>query len=193
MSNNQEQRPEFEMIESGDIVQNKKGKQTVVATFDDGHLEFASEQFDKKYREQVQRCVEQDTEGVVTGKRVESYGIKGRERDEISPKEPPRPNADRNLGDKTPAVVKWFFKWRPQEAYVRYRVELDSEGSPVIAHCRRSETRIGENPKDGTVQQKEVITESETGIIALRATELTFLRAEIVGTDLNEVPVEEQV
>lgn len=189
------QRPEYELLENGDVVRNVKGRPSVLAHYEeeDGHLEFVSVYMDERYRIQVQRAITEDTEGMASNKRILSYGIKGRERDEVKTNEPQRPKADRMLGDKTPAVVDWFFKWRPKEAYVRYGVQLNTAtNEPVIAHCRRVELRIGENPKDGTVQQTEAVTENKEGIIARRATHRTFLKEEIVGADQGEIPVEAQ-
>lgn len=188
------ERAEFEYIpKDGRVIRNYRGKEVLLATFDetDGHLEFESEKADIDYRVQVQRTITEDTAGLATNLKIISYGIKGRARDEKQAKEPGRPKADPMLGDKTPAVVEWFFKWRPQEAYVRYGVEFDSEGNPVIAHCVRFENRVtGNSGREGQVEEREYKTENKEGIIARRQTNRTFLRSEMVEKVANEVPVE---
>lgn len=186
-------KPEFELTESGDVVMNKKGKATILATFDEttGHLEFVSEKVDRDYRPQIIRAIAEDTEGVETQNKIKSFGIKGREADEPSPKEPPMPRANGLLGDKTPAVVDWYFKWRPQEAYVRYGVLLDKKGEPLTAHCRRVEKRLEENPQTGLVEQVDHVFEEENAMLATRATHRTFLKAEIVGANAGDSEAEE--
>jgi hypothetical protein len=179
------QKPQFELLDNGNVVQNRKGKPTLLALYDqdDGHLQFESTSIDEKYRTQIQRCILEDTEGVLTGNKITSYGIKGRERDEIKKGEPPRPKANKNLGDKTQVVVDWYFKWRKQEFYARYGVRLDSNGEPVVMHCRRKELRIEVDEATGMVGQVEYIIEKEDGMIATRATHLTFTKLEVVGSD----------
>lgn len=179
------QKPQFELLENGNVVMNRKGKPTLLALYDeqDGHLQFESTSIDEKYRTQIQRCILEDTEGVLTGNKITSYGIKGRDRDEIKKGEPPRPKQNKNLGDKTQAVVDWYFKWRRNEFYARYGVQLDGNGEPVTAHCRRAEKRIEVDENTGMVGQVEYVVEKEDGIIATRATHLTFTRLERVGQD----------
>lgn len=178
-------KPDFELTEEGEVVMNKKGKATVLATYDSesGHLEFVSEKADRDFRPQVQRAIMEDVDGVATQNKIKSYGIKGHERDEPSLKEPPKPKASKLLGDKTPAVVEWYLRWRPQEAIARYGIELDANGEPRRAHCMRKEKRIEESANTGQVGQVEHIVEREDGIIATRQTHLTFLRSEIVGAE----------
>ncbi len=179
------QKPQFELLENGNVVQNRKGKPMLLAIYtpEDGHLQFESPAIDEKFRTQVQRAVLENTEGELTGNKITSYGMKGRPRDKANPNEPPKPKQDKNLGDKTQKVVDWYWKYRRQEFYVRYGVLLDGRGEPVTANCRRVEKRIETDPNSGLVGQKEYVIEKEDGIIATRATHLTFTRAEVVGGD----------
>lgn len=176
-------KPAFELLDNGDVVQNRKGKATILAHYDDveGRVEFESADADEKYRAQIIRAITEDTEGNLNQNVIVTYAIKGREVDEIKKNEPPMPKATKRFGDKTPAVVEWYFKWRPQEAYARFGVLLDKDGQPVTAHCRRIERTIEENPNTGLVEQVEHVIESQNGIIARRATHMTFLAEEKVG------------
>jgi hypothetical protein len=181
-------KPAFELLDNGDVVQNKKGKATVLANYDSevGHLEFASEQADSSFRAQITRAILEDSDGVTTGNRIASYGIKGREADEIRKNEPAKPKASKMLGDKTPEVVEWYFKWRPQEAYARYGVKLKN-GEPITAHCKRKEQGLAENPATGLIEMIDKHIEEKKGIIATRATHMTFLKEEIVGASSSDV------
>ncbi len=189
-------KPDYELTDEGEVVMNKKGKATVLAAFDavTGHLEFVDERTDRYYRPQIIRAITEDTEGVATENKIKTFGIKGRVQDERKEQEPPKPSPRTPeehklaglLGDKWAPRVDWFFKWRPQEAYVRYGVLL-KDGVPVAAHCRRKEKRLGENQETGLVEQTEVVTESEEGMIATRQTHRTFLKNEIVGGVVDEV------
>jgi len=48
----------------------------------------------------------------------------------LSKKEPPRPKKTKKEGDKTPAVVDWYFKYKPNEFATRYGV-LGTYTGPV--------------------------------------------------------------
>jgi len=180
-------KPAFELLDNGDVVQNKKGKATVLANYDSeaGYLEFVSESADANFRPHVTRAILEDSDGVTTGNRIASYGIKGREADEIRKNEPPKPKQNW-LGDKTPEIVEWYFKWRPQEAYARYGVKLKN-GVPVTAHCKRKEQNFAENPLTGLVEMVDKHIEEKNGIIATRATHMTFLKENIVGAISSDV------
>jgi hypothetical protein len=185
-------KPAFELLDNGDVVQNKKGKATVLANYDSevGHLEFTSESADANFRPHVSRAILEDSDGVTTGNRIASYGIKGREADEIRKNEPPKPKQNW-LGDKTPAIVEWYFKWRPQEAYARYGVKLKN-GVPVTAHCKRKEQGLGENETTGLVEMIDKPIEQKEGIIATRGTHMTFTKEEIVGASSSDVDIDNE-
>lgn len=181
-------RPEFELLEDGRIVHNKRGQQTNLAKFDfdDGHLEFGSPIIQDKFSVQITRAITEDTEGMLTNNKIVSLGIAGRPRDEVKDNEPPRPKMKRTLGDKTPEVVNWYFKHRRQEFYARYGVYLDKRGEPLRAHCLRIDKTLGEVDPKGNIGQIEEVVEDENGMLALRATHRTFTRKEIKGGDPEE-------
>lgn len=176
----------FELLDNGDVIENGKGgRQVVLAHFDtsDGFCEFANIMFDKKFREQVTRAITENTSGEKSNNIITEYGIKGRPRDVVKANEPECPKPTRLLGDKTPGIVSWYFRWRPQAAYVRYGVELDKDDNPIVVHGRRDELRYEEDPKTGGVKEILVTTEKVDGFLARRATHMTFTAQpnEIVG------------
>ncbi len=193
MSSVETVKPAYELTEEGEVIQNKKGKAIVLGTFDreTGHLEFSSIHIDRYHREPMLRCISEDTEGIASGNKVKSFGIKGRPVDEPKEKEPEKPKASGLLGDKTPGVVDWYFKYRPQEAYVRYGVSLDKQDEPIVVHGRRVERRLGENVNTGLVESQEHVTENERGFLATRQTHRTFLKNEVVGAERDEVNAED--
>jgi hypothetical protein len=191
-------RPQFELREGGEIHFNKKGKSTLLAKFDEerGRLTFESFSIDQQYRSQILRAVTEDwLTGEQTGRVVKGYAIAGRPRDVIKKNEPPQPRKNAMLGDKTPEFVKWLFKWRPQAAYARYGVLLDSNDEPKTAHCFRMERgllipnesgKALEIGKEGYEVLGITTIDKEDGILATRATCMTFLVNEIVKGEGDE-------
>lgn len=190
-------RPQFELREDGEIHFNKKGRSTLLAKFDaeTGILVFESFDADHKYREQICRAIRENIEGELTGNAIKAFRIAGRPVDKRRAGEPPPPKKDKMLGDKTPAYVRWLFKWRPQAAYARYGVLLDSNGDPITAHCIRTEQGLiqadttGKALKvfgDGKDALSQTTIEQEDGILALRQTCMTFLKKEQVSAIAGE-------
>lgn len=194
MSENDDKKPQFELRDNGEIHYNKKGKSQLLAKYDDetGILTFETFAIDQKFRTQICRAVMEDwVTGELTGNAIRAYAIHGRPIDKIRPGEPPPPKKNKMLGDKTPEFVKWMFKWRPQAAYARYGVFLDSNQEPMTAHCHRLEQGLlkpeGAKPLEIGDRAQEALgrtyIEKEDGILATRATCMTFLKAEIVGAE----------
>lgn len=190
-------RPQYELMENGEIRYNRKGKSTLLAKYDDetGVLTFESFEIDRKYRVQICRAITEDTAGELTGNAIRAYHINGRPFDKKRPGEPLPPKKNKMLGDKTPEFVRWMFKWRPQAAYAQYGVFLDSNGEPVTAPCFRSEQGLLQPDKtgkalkvfgDGKDALSQTVTESEEGILALRSTCMTFTRNERVDAIAGE-------
>jgi hypothetical protein len=174
-----------ELLDSGDVVQNKKGKQTHLAKFEveTGALEFDSDEISQKYREEIISAIQDDEEKTgSSGLFVKSYSIKGREKVSPSPKAPPCPTPKSVLGDKDPAVVKWYFKYDLPQAIIRYRVHTDKNGDPITSQVRRVTKVPREDPATGAIDFEHAkVEETDEGIIADRATCLTFLPTDIVG------------
>lgn len=180
-----EKKQSYELQDDGKVILNlKHGKVQQIAVFDfeDGNLEFENATIDKLHRSKVVLAIGEDAEtGIQTGNKIKSFSIKGRERDVQKKNEPVKPFGTKQFGDKTKAVVEWYFKWRPQEAYARYGVVLDDQGNPVIVHGKRKEQVIRENPATGLVELETFFVEKEDGMLATRATHMTFLKDEVVG------------
>lgn len=203
MAEDNEKIPEYQLRDNGEVHRNKKGKSQLLAKYDEetGILTFESFSIDQKYRMQICRAVMENWEsGELTGNPIKAYAIAGRPVDTIKPGEPPPPKKNKMLGDKTPEYVKWLKRWRPQAFYARYGVLLDSNGEPQIAECFRMEQgllkpagakplEIGDRAQDALGQ---TITEKEDGILAMRATCLTFTKKEVVGYEDDEEQDEDE-
>jgi len=177
-----------------------------------GILEFASADADAKYRRQcidvvTMKPTADGTQAVPTGRTISEFAIKGREDDKPQANIPPKPAADPNLGDTTPAVVEWYFQYHPQWAYARYRVFLDEAGNPIRRNVRRKSIEMVDDRDDskglalenegrgqqvlrtpkqsswegGPVARKGYIDEFDNQIIARRATCMTFTPNEVRG------------
>ena len=201
-------KPTYELRENGEIHFNKDGHSTLLAKYDHerGRLTFENFNYDQKYRFEVVAAVSQDPfTGRLTGRTVRSYAIAGRPLDKRQANEPPQPMKDTRFGDKTEAFVRWLARWRPQAFYARYGVFLDSNGDPTKAHCIRVEQGLlkppGNKPLEiGDRAQEalgQTVIEKEDGILAMRATCLTFLKEEQVGytqsTDAGEEDMEPMI
>jgi len=191
----------FELTEDGKIVKNYKGKQTILGHYDEetNHLEFENKEISIKYRSQILTVIGADGEGThASGRVVRTMGVKGEKRDEPKANIPPRPKMDPKLGEATPVVVEYYFQHKPKEAYVRYGVKLDANGEPVRAAVRRKIVEIIDNRNSdddnleeikvgakswtkGPITQGARIITQEDGIIASRATHMTFLPEEAIN------------
>jgi hypothetical protein len=96
-------------------------------------------------------------------KPVKSVALKGAPRDDVNEAEiPKRPKMDPQFGDKTPAVVEWYRRYKPEEYKVRYGIK----GPGTVTKLKGYET----DPKTG---EKRPIYEQVDAIIATRKTHLT--------------------
>lgn len=196
----------YVLEDNGDVILNQKnGKRVVLANFneDTSHLVFENKEASIKFRAQILQVIGTTGDGTVTsGRIVKSMGIKGESLDDTQ-NIPPRPRMNKNLGDSTPEVVEWYFKYKPKEAYVRYGVRLDAKGNPVRGNVQRKsietidqrdldDSQI-EAQRDGThseskgcVVRSGTIERRDNQIIASRATHMTFLKEEVIGYDGGE-------
>lgn len=183
----------------GTLSQKIDGTTTTIAHYDrkTRHLEFETAEYSVKLIRQVTAAIGTVNKGTQSsGLTIETMGVKGQERDKPQGKVPPRPKRDPQFGDQTKAVVEWYFKYYPREAYIRYGVFLDENGDPVRKRVKRRVTQVvdarSENepirqqvgPKaweEGPIGQ--VVTEDviEDQIIARRSTHMTFAPGEVVG------------
>lgn len=187
---------------SGDIEQEIDGLQVKVATYSrkTGHLEYASQEYANKLSSAISQAIGTINKGQdSSGLTIKSVGIAGRKVDKLSAKEPPCPKRDPRFGDTTPAVVKWYMKWRPQEFIVRYGVFVDENGEMILRRVKRKTTETYDD-RDGSlgladekvytgektfekapVGQRTTLEFFDDQIVARRATCITFSPNEVVG------------
>ena len=191
---------------NGNLTQEIDGTKTVIATFDrkTSHLEFETQDYANRLIRQVTSAIGTVDKGTKpSGLSISTMGVKGMERDQPSGKVPPKPKRDPKYGDQTEDLVKWYFKYYPHEAYIRYGVFLDENGEPVRHKVKRRLTETIDD-RDGTYgleDQNEgkgaqvgpkrwekgpigqVVTQEilEDQIIARRATCMTYAPVEVVG------------
>lgn len=191
---------------NGEITQEIDGVKTVVARYDRKarHLEFENAEYSTKLVRQITAAIGTVNKGTQSsGLTIDTMGIKGQERDKPQGKVPVKPKRDPNFGDQTPALVSWYFKYYPHEAYIRYGVFLDDDGEPIRRTVKRKITetvddRDGvqglENQNEGKGAQVgpkrwergpigQIVTQEtvEDQIIARRATHMTYAPSEVVG------------
>lgn len=168
-----------------------------------GRLEFETEAFSNKYSRQVTMAIGTVDDGVKSsGLLIQSVGVKGDVRDAPA-SAPPRPKRSPLYGDQTPALVEWYFKYYPHEAYRRYGVFLDANGEPVRRNVRRKTTEVIDDrdgskglqaandgkgqqtgPKtfeNGPIARVGYIDTLENQIVARRATCMTYAPQEVIG------------
>jgi hypothetical protein len=182
----------YEVTDDGVINRVTRQKSTRVATIIDEVLEFESTYFMQRYREEIIGFLAGDAEG--NGQfAVKEFAIKGEKRDEVKTSIPPCPAQRMTMGDITPEVVDWYFKYKPQEFNVRYGVELLENGERRVEHVVRFSPII--DPSSGMPEIKpdkmgNAVTslkrvEKEEGIIAKRPTHRTFTRDEMVNPEVE--------
>ena len=141
------------LAKNGDLIEVNKeaGTKTIVAHYDrkTGDLEYASAAIAKSLQRGIAFAVGTINKGTTpSGLAIKTIGVKGQPRDDLS-KAPPRPKTSPLLGDQTEELVKWYFAWAPQEAYVRYGVFLDASGQPVRRKVLRKWKEFIDDRADG--------------------------------------------
>lgn len=189
------------MKKNGELVQRIDGTEVIVATYDrnTGHLEFETKEYSIKLYNQVCAKIGSINKGTSpSGLTIKSMGVKGEVRD-LSKNAPPKPRFNPSLGDTDPPRVRWYFKYNPSEAFIRYQVYLDPNGQPIRKRVKRrnvelvddrsgedgfsDETRqIGKNRwEKGPIGERVSVEFLDDQIIARRATCMTFTPNEVVG------------
>lgn len=153
-------------LADGKIMRTENGESIVVAHYDGKIVKIVPER--ANFRTAVIRWLndnEKPYEGVV---------LLGDDATPPVPKEkiPPMPKKDMRLGDKTPAVVEWYRKYKPAEFKARYgikgegtvtktRVETDEKGNKVNVPYEVEATladrkiHLTEKVEAGTVNESE--------------------------------------
>ena len=186
---------------TGDLVQRIDGTEVVVAHYDraSGHLEFATKEASVKLYQQVTARIGTVNQGKEpSGLIIRSFGVKGEARSDVA-HAPRRPKLG-PLGDASEDVVEWYLKYDMPQAIIRYGIFTDKDGNPIRRPVRRvleSTVDARDEAEDdqlpwikkggkGTQEKTPVYREQEVvnkpdGIIARRATQLTFAPNEVVG------------
>jgi hypothetical protein len=148
---------DYNIAEDGTITRTDKDSTITVATLkEDNTLVLVPEWV--KFRAPIVRYLNEDV-----GRSPSAVYTEG---DEPSPKAkardiPPMPKMSMQLGDKTPEVVEWFKKYKPEEYRARYG---------IIGNGTVTKSRKVLNPKTGIPETE--IYEADA-LIALRKTHLT--------------------
>ena len=132
--------PEFELLEDGRIVNNRRGKQTLLATYDQdtGHIEYESKEISAKHGQRISVLIGTIGDGrQVSERKIKEISIKGEKRDVVKPNTPPAPKRNKLLGEDDPIWNAWELKYKPQQFYARFGVLVDNEGEPRRATVKR--------------------------------------------------------
>lgn len=191
---------------NGDLLlEEAEGTKTLIANYDrkTGRLEFINREYSAKHMRKVTAAIGTIDKGMKSsGLSINSMGIKGEKADAPVGKVPVKPKRDPQFGDQTPALVKWYFDYYPQEAYLRYGVFLDTDGNPIRRTVRRKTTEIvddrsgeygihdpeskGEKAgtktwENGPILKRAYLDTLDNQIVARRATCMTYAPVEVVG------------
>lgn len=109
---------------------------------------------------------------------------------------PERPKKDRMLGDKTPAVVQWYFDHKPNAFAARYGVLGRYTGKVTILEPQWVERKIDKLPE--YLGASKVEMDVVNVLVATRATEglnhvrLTYTEAECIEWDGEEPDADQE-
>src|SRR6478609_1057306 len=185
------------MKASGELVIRVDGKEQVIAQYDKttGTLEYTTKDNSVRYNSQVTARVGTVSNGTEpSGNVIRNIRIKG---DEVAKPKTKRPKMGPE-GDSTEDIVQWYLDNDMPQAIVRYGIYTDAKGNPIRKHVKRLVKNTVDNRnlddddiqavKEGpkTVTKAPVAIEAELiedrqGIIARRATRLTYTPNEVVG------------
>ncbi len=161
-------------------------------------LQFESEAYREKYYTQAVSRIGTVNKGQeVSQYRISKITIKGM-KSNIPADAPEMPNPeDFKQGDAAEEVVSWLLQYDLPHAIARYGIYLDKAGKPIRKPVKRvvvytvdnrnledsqiPENRQGKTSTKGPVAQEGELVEDKQGIIARRATALTFTPNEVVG------------
>jgi hypothetical protein len=125
----------YEMDAKGQITRTDKDSTLHVATYhaDTKALLFTEEKA-LKFRVPVIRFLNEN------GLKKESEGMEGAPVDKPAKDIPKRPKMDLALGDKTPAVVEWYRKYKPEEYKVRYGIRGPGTVTKIVRYEQDQKT-----------------------------------------------------
>ena len=194
--------PEFELLEDGRIVNNRRGKQTLLATYDQdtGHIEYESKEISAKHGQRISVLIGTIGDGrQVSERKIKEISIKGEKRDVVKPNTPPAPKRNKLLGEDDPIWNAWELKYKPQQFYARFGVLVDNEGEPRRATVKRMipVIRDDRNTADdnnlekiqqgaktwstGAINYEMQVVTLDNQLIGSRKCSLVFTKDEMVG------------
>jgi hypothetical protein len=182
---------------SGDLVIRVDGKEVVIAhyTKETGTLEFTTMQNSVLYGQACAMKIGTVSQGKdVSGNVIRNIRVKG---DAVATPKTKRPKMGPE-GDSAEDIVQWYLDNDMPQAIVRYGIYTDNKGEIIRKHVKRIVKNTVDNrnlldediqavkdsPKSVTKSPVSIegeIVEDKKGIIARRATRLTFIPAEVVG------------
>ncbi len=197
MSENESDSTKVRLKAGGDLVIRIDGKENVVAHYDKetATLEFTNKDNSVRYNDQVTTRVSTVSNGTQpSGNVIRNVRIKG----DAAPKPTSKRPKLGPEGDSTEEVVQWYLDNDMPQAIVRYGIYTDAKGNPIRKHVKRLVKNtvdnrnlddddiqaVKEGPKTVTkapVSIEAEVIEDKRGIIARRATRLTFTPNEVVG------------
>lgn len=190
---------QVKLKKNGDLTIMDDGAAVAIARYDEktGRLEFTSKANSVKYYQQATARIGSTANGTEpSGKVIRSIGYAGDGYDPAA-KRPARPKFGPE-GDSAEDVVQYYLDHNLPEAIARYGIYTDANGKPVRKHVRRVVKNIVDQrnqddddiewvktgPKTNSKTPVSVygeIIEERQGVIARRATRLTFTPSEVVG------------
>lgn len=185
---------------NGDLSTTQDGLTTLIAHYEKktGILEFTTKENSVSFYTQVISRISTINNGKhPSGNIIRTIRVKGDPDAVPLPKNaPPRPKLG-PLGDSAKEYVAWMLKYDLPQAIVRYGIYTDENGEPIkkevqrvfeklVDNRSRDDNRLvprptGNGQTKGPVDNELSTKEYEEGIIARRATELTFTPSEVVG------------
>lgn len=183
---------------NGELYYKEDGAEVPVGRYDRtrSHLEFENAEMSVKLYNQCVSKIGTVAKGTMpSGMVIKTFGIKNQASSEVAKNAPPRPKMSK-LGDCTPELVKWMFKYDLPQAIIRYGVFVDENGEPIRKRAKRVFTRIEDkrNFEDDDLewiktgkntQTKAPVSETrefdifEDVIVARRPTVMTYTPAEV--------------
>ena len=184
---------------NGDLTIVQDGAKVTVAHYDKatGRLEFTTKKHSVDYYNQATSAIGTTGDGKdVSGNVIRSIGYKGDGYDPAA-KKPKRPKMGPE-GDSAEDIVQYYIEHDLPQAIVRYGIYTDAKGEPIRKKVRRviknivDQRNLDEDQleavKEGNKSASKSpvsvmgdIIEDSRGIIARRATRLTYTPNEVVG------------
>jgi len=143
---------EYAIADDGQVTRTDKDGTIHVATLLDGGKLVLVEQW-TKFRPAVVRWLNEN------GNAPTSIVIEGDESAKVKENIPPMPKKEMRFGDKTPAVVEWYRKYKPAEYKARYGIK----GEGTVTKTRKvlnATTGIPESQQyevEATIAERKII------------------------------------